>query len=147
MDPLTIALIGSSALGGLAQGQAQAQGAKQSRRQQGLTEGQSAVGLQSYLDTLPLRDRAAYLISQRLGVSPQAFQASPYAPDQFRDPSAGAMQQMQQANAAYTPGAGGLDPSVAQELLRRLGYGATAEPKRENFFHRAGARDSALEVR
>lgn len=74
-------------------------------------------------DVAPLRDRAAYMLSARLGESPTAYQgASLSSPGQQ-----GGINQnvMKGFNDMYQPWMGGTKPGVdiRQNILRSLGYG------------------------
>ncbi len=144
-----------SALGGWAQGQGmkeqaraqerQAQlAARQNWQQMGINErqfgqnanlqrsqyldqrGVGAADLQKRLAALPMADRALYMMNQRAGQTPGAYQARDYT----RGGMPGAGQAMggyapvlaaQQASAAaYRPGAGGMDAGPLQAAMARL---------------------------
>lgn len=96
------------------------------QRSQQDAEGQQAMGVQSYLNSAPLRDRILYLLQSRLGQSPGAFKPQ----DMFNpgpnttNPSLGGIDPtaMAAANAAYQPGMGGANTGVAQTYEGILGY-------------------------
>jgi len=132
MDPAVIAALigaGVNLFGGITSGVAKAADAKEQQRefnlQYGLTSGQSAMGAQRSIDSAPLRDKAAYLMSQRMGWTPQAFQPhSMYMPGSPTTPQFGGIPSSNwaQANANYTPGAGGVTTGAQQEFLKRIGW-------------------------
>jgi hypothetical protein len=144
-----------SALGGYAQGKAMSEQAKAQREQNQMQSRQNwqqmgmndrqfgqnanlqrsqyldqrAVGaadLQKRLAGVPMADRAMYMMTQRAGQTPGAFQARDYTRGGM--PGAGQAQggyapvlQAQQASAAqYTPGAGGMSAAPLQDAMARL---------------------------
>lgn len=98
-------LLAGNALGGLFSGlagaDAQNAATRENKRQFNI---QGAMAPTRALEGLPLRDRLLHVLLARFGNSPNTFT---------------------QAQAAYTPGAGGTAGSKAiyEEMLRRMGYG------------------------
>lgn len=81
-----------------------------------------ALDTARHLDAAPMRDRAMYLMSQRLGMNPTAFHGETLT--QQGSPGGIDPAQMAAANNAYTPGAGGTGGSseVAKKILAGMGY-------------------------
>lgn len=98
-------------------------------RQAGSAEGDQAVNTQRQLDMAPLRDRLLHTMRLRAGLAPQAMQAhdifNPGISAQV--PQLGGIDRgaLQQGMAGYTPGAGGVNTQVMQQLIQRLGYDPT----------------------
>lgn len=87
-----------------------------------------AAALSAKLATLPLADRAAFLLSQRL--TPGVMSGQNFQPHDIFNPGASAetpqynMQNqgaLATANAGYRPGQGGFDPGVLKQALANLG--------------------------
>lgn len=73
-----------------------------------------AATLSRQLGLNPMRDQAAFMLRNRMGQPSQRFQ--------FGQSDGGIDQTaLNQQNAGYTQGAGGLDPRVMQTILARLG--------------------------
>jgi|SRR5712664_977627 len=110
IDPITGAIVGANALGGLfsglSQGSAAKQGVQEQRREFNIG---SAAGPTRGLETLPLRDRLLFLLNARFGPHPTTNT---------------------DAQNAYTAGAGGTANSQAiyEEMLRRMGYSSGGQP-------------------
>jgi hypothetical protein len=88
-----------------------------------VTEGQSAITAAGVLDKLPARDRASYLMSQRLGQTEGNFQPGGL----FRgDGVQGSVDEgkIAEANNNYRPGMGNTSTqdSVLRAYLKKLGY-------------------------
>lgn len=125
------ATLGAGALQGIGQGlagQAQAKASTNATNDNSkVSLGQSAMQTQRGLDSAPIRDRAMYLLQQRLGMTPQTFQPH----DIYNQSTSAATpqyggynpQQMAQAQAAYTPGAGNVNTAVADQYMNKIGYG------------------------
>jgi hypothetical protein len=88
---------------------------------------EQAPGLQRDIESAPIRDKAMYLLTQRMGMQPESF-----TPHDIFNPSYGSGPAklggyddalLSQQNAAYTPGAGGVTTDLQKELLKKLGYG------------------------
>jgi hypothetical protein len=85
-----------------------------------------ASAVQNQLNLNPMRDRAAYMLQQRAGAMPAAFQPRDFTKGTM--PGSGAatggmgsvMNQMQTAAGQYKAGAGGMDPSALQAQLAGL---------------------------
>ena len=87
--------------------------------------GQSAIGVQNALNLAPMRDRALYMLQQRAGAMPAAFQARDFT----RGGVAGSGQATggygsvlaagQQAAGNYRGGMGGYDTTAMREALAR----------------------------
>lgn len=98
-------LLGGNALsglfGGLSQADAQRAATKEQARQFNIS---GAMTPTRALEGLPLRDRLLHVLLSRFGNAPNTYA---------------------QAQASYTPGAGGTARSKAvyEEMLRRMGYG------------------------
>lgn len=122
------------AIGGVLQGigsgitgQAQAkQQKKQTDNDWKLQSGAEASKLQHEQDTAPLRDRAMYLLQQRLGQTPSTFaphdlynQSTSSATPQYGGYNQSALAQ---ANQAYQPGMGGVNTAVNQQAIGGIGY-------------------------
>lgn len=94
-------------------------------RTQGLTEGQTAVGLQKDIEKLPMRDRLYYNLSARMGlpVDQLSYNTGSFSPVTSHSADPGKL--WNQAQAGYTPGAGGVDLTgkVQNQLMGSLGYG------------------------
>lgn len=127
-----------------AQRQAQQQGLGQNYQQMGLQDRQfgqtsnmnrqqqldqrmaSASGVQEQLNRNPLRDRAMYMMQQRIGMVPGAVQPRDFTRGTM--PGAGeasggyapVLNQMQTAAGQYRAGMGGMDPSAMQAQLAGL---------------------------
>jgi hypothetical protein len=91
---------------------------------------EQAPGLQRDIESAPIRDKAMYLLSQRMGMQPQSF-----VPHDIFNPSYGSgpaqlggydQDALNQQNAAYKPGAGGVTTDLQKALLKKLGYGQPA---------------------
>jgi hypothetical protein len=88
---------------------------------------EQAPGLQRDIESAPIRDKAMYLLTQRMGMQPESF-----TPHDIFNPSYGFGPaklggyddtELSRQNAAYTPGAGGVKTDLQKELLKKLGYG------------------------
>lgn len=136
MDPTTGALIlgGISSIGGLLQGK---QAQKMSEQQIGLEEllGMRGLDIQGasvgnqlrrQMESMPLRDRLLYQLNARMGQSPQRFNPSGLFQNAAQGANTGGIDfnALNQASAAYTPGAGGTRPDLAASMLGKLGYDA-----------------------
>jgi hypothetical protein len=89
----------------------------------------NAPGLQRQIEAAPMRDRAMYMLAQRMGMPQSDF--SPR--DIFNPGGTGSLggfdqNQINTANAAYTPGAGGTDPTILKQILQKMGYGQPPIP-------------------
>jgi hypothetical protein len=89
----------------------------------GLQSGGAAISAEHALDSAPLRDRVLYKLQQILGQTPSQFKPH----DIFN--GGGVPQQggydtgkLQAADAAYKPGAGGVNTAMIQKFLASLGY-------------------------
>lgn len=117
-------------IGGGITGQAQAkQQKKQTDNDWKLQSGAEASQLQHEQDSAPLRDRAMYLLQQRLGQTPSQFkphdiynQSTSSATPQYGGYDQNALAQ---ANQAYQPGMGGVNTAVNQQAIAGIGYGNT----------------------
>jgi hypothetical protein len=86
----------------------------------------AASGVQEQLNRNPLRDRAMFMMQQRAGMTPGAFQPRDFTRGTM--PGAGAptggmaplLTQMQTAAGQYQPGMGGMDPSALRAQLAGL---------------------------
>jgi hypothetical protein len=100
-------------------------------RGQGLTEGQTAVGLERQIDSAPLRDELMFALKARAGLSPRAsrpndmFNPGPggYNPSAQGQPGGIDLDQLAAKRAGYKHGQGGVTTDVAQALMDKLGYG------------------------
>lgn len=116
--------------GGLGQGQlsqtAQQEQYVLNKRQLADSEAELADQLTQQSQLNPLRDQAIYNMSNLLGASPAAFNPTNYAaPTNTGAQGSGGvnLNAVANANAAYTPGAGGVTGNTQQMILNRLGYG------------------------
>lgn len=116
--------------GGALQGYGQGKIAEADRKWETDKYGMDNAGaVQKQIEMSPLRDRAMYMLSQRMGLPQGSF-----SPKDIFNPggtgSQGGYDQnaLNTANAGYTPGAGGVDPSVNQRILEKMGYG---KPKQQ----------------
>jgi hypothetical protein len=147
--PLGWATLGANVLGGLFGGSAKAKQFKEELRQRNLdrqmrerelendrykydrtqsqSEGNDALGVSRSLDSAPFRDRAAYLLGNRMMQMPGSFRPG----DSMSPGSIGGVDRgaMADANARYTQGAGGMGggEAVAQAFLDKLGYGQNGQ--------------------
>lgn len=82
----------------------------------------SAMGIAQKLATAPIRDRATYLMGQRLGMNPATFHGETLT--QHGNPGGVDPTAMAAANDAYKPGAGGTGPSndILKKMLQGMGY-------------------------
>lgn len=131
VDPVTIAATAGSALSSIFGGDQGMSGNVQKHlAREGLNKqgAQLAQQLSTKLATLPLADRAAYLLSQRL--TPGVMGSSEFTPHDLFNPGASAAtpsyagpsaSALSDANAAYKPGMGGFDPGVLRQALANLG--------------------------
>ena len=133
----------ANALGGLFGGRAKDKESKRQAALQGrqldMEAGDRAIGVQRGLDMTPIRDRIMFMLQNRLGQSPGQFRPA----DVFNMGSgvqAGPVQlggvnldDLAQQNAGYKPGMGGANSSVAQQVLRKLGYGGQAPNRPANW--------------
>jgi hypothetical protein len=94
----------------------------------GLQAGNAATGAQRQLDASPMRDRVMYKLQQVLGQTPGDFKPH----DIFN--GGGVAQRggydtgkLQAADAAYKPGAGGVNTDVIKKFLASLGYPAPSD--------------------
>lgn len=136
--PIGWGMLGADVLGGLFGGMSQgnqfAQEMEERRRDrqqrqmefertQGQSEGNDAVKLARSLDSAPMRDRASFLMAQRLGQTPGNFAPG----DMFNRGSYGRVDRdaLAKANAGYQPGMGGTGggEAVIKAFLNKLGYG------------------------
>lgn len=104
LSAIEIALLGGNVLGGLFSGLSQSSAQnKQTEEQARQFNIQGAMSPTRALEGLPLRDRLLHIMLQRFGNRPNTYA---------------------QAQASYTPGAGGTARSkgVYEEMLRRMGY-------------------------
>lgn len=120
--------LGGSALQGYGQGKIAEADRKWETSKFGM---ENAPGVQRQIEMSPMRDRAMYMLSQRMGAPMQTF--SPR--DIFNPGGAGTQGGYDQnalnaANARYKPGAGGVDPSVLQAILKKMGYGQPTQAVR-----------------
>lgn len=128
------AKLGIDTVGGVAGGAADAKASEAALKEKqrefdqayGLQAGDAAVGAQKQLDSAPLRDRVMYQLQNVLGQTPQAFKPH----DVFNGggvPQQGGydMPKLATANAAYTPGAGGVNTEMIKKFLASLGYPVT----------------------
>lgn len=121
--------IGGSAAQGYANYSQNAQQLKQQadefNKTYGLQQANTEAGLQSQLNRAPLADKGQYLALN--AAPPTPFHPRDYTQglDQLRQPvSGGAAAQLAanaQAASNYAPGAGGVDTTTLQALLKRLG--------------------------
>lgn len=97
-------------------------------RGQVIPEGDAAMGAERSIESAPMRDKAMYLLTQRMGMQPQNFQ-----PHDIFNPSYGSgpanlggydQNELNRQNSAYTAGAGGVKTDIQKALLQKLGYGA-----------------------
>lgn len=143
--PLGWATLGANVLGGIFGGSSKAKQFKEELRQRNLdrqergldreqdrykydrsqqqSEGQDAVSMSRSLDNAPFRDRAAFMLGNRMMQVPGKF-----SPGNSMAPgSIGGLDRdaLAKANAGYQPGQGGMGGSEAtmQALLGKLGYG------------------------
>lgn len=128
VDPLTIAAAGGSALSSIfgQQGPTTVEKnlARESQNKQGAP---IAAKLSTMLATMPLADRAAFLLSSRL--SPGVMSSTGFQPHDLFNPSGNSaptynapnQAALAAANQGYTSGAGGFDPHVIQQALAHLG--------------------------
>ena len=125
VDPLAIAGAAGSVLSSVfgdkgMSGNVQKHLARESLNKQGAPLAQQ---LSTKLAELPLSDRAAYLLSQRLAAPQGQFQAHDiYNPGaSAAAPSYATGPDLNAANAAYKPGMGCFDPGVLKQALANLG--------------------------
>lgn len=96
------------------------------QRAQNQSEAAQAMGIQRALATLPLQDRAAYLLNARLGMTPSSFNPRDLLNNPNGPTSGGGYNQadLASANSAYTSGAGGIlgNQTALLAMLRQMGY-------------------------
>jgi hypothetical protein len=106
-------------------------------RSQTQSEGQDAVGLSRSLDNAPFRDRAAFMLGNRMMQMPGGFNpGNSMAPGSIGGVDRDALAS---ANAGYQHGMGGMGGSelTMQALLKRLGYGnSNTAWDRQNYWKR-----------
>lgn len=130
-DALILATLGSGALqGAMGAGGARGQIKEQKRefnKNYGLRSGGTAYNLAQSLDTLPMRDRAAYLLQARMGFTPSAFHPTDMFNPSSQPPSQGGIDMNQFAKMAgqYQPGMGGLNRQgeIGNQFMHNLDYG------------------------
>jgi hypothetical protein len=137
MNPVTAALLlgGANFLGGLFGGAAQGKMAKQElalkaelgRRQLGQNETQMAPGITHSLENSGLRDKTLAMLSNRAGMTPQAFRPTDIlnpSSNPSMTPQMGGIDfsQLGQMNSGYKPGDGGVNPDMYRAMLARLGF-------------------------
>ena len=123
------AIVGAETAGGLLGGinQGKANKAELGERKREFDISQAGAPTRA-LESLPLRDRLLHILLSRFGNHPTTYA---------------------DAQASYTPGAGGTEQSKAiyEETLRRMGYGAQLQPSmaqrmgRQPFSHYTGPGD------
>ena len=96
-------------------------------REMVIPEGEAAMGAQRSMEMSPMRDKALYLLTQRMGMQPQSF-----VPHDIYNPSYGSgapqlggydQNKLNAQNEAYKPGMGGTNTDIQKMLLQKLGYG------------------------
>ncbi len=89
--------------------------------------------LRRQMETNPLRDRVLFGLQNRAGMTPGRFNPK----DMFNPNNKGPISQggidfsaLKQANDQFTPGAGGVNPEILQQMLGKMGFGPNATPAR-----------------
>lgn len=126
-------MLGLNIAGGLAGAYSQYKGGQQQhadsqaqldeqKREFDATKLQGAPALARTLDASPMRDRAIYLMTQRLGMNPRQFHGETLT--QGGSPGGIDPAAMAKANNSYTPGAGGTGASdeIIKKILSGMGY-------------------------
>lgn len=124
-----VAQAGADIAGGVLQGQSQAAQLKaqgqQFNRTQGLTEANDAAGMQRQQAASPLRDQALYMLKQRMGMPTQQFKPHDIYNQSYGSGPAqmGGIDQnaLNQKNAQYTPGAGGVNQALYAAYIKKYG--------------------------
>lgn len=129
IDPLSAVAAGGQALSSIFGQQGPTQVDKNLSREGLNKQGAPiAADLSRKLALMPLADRAAFLISQRL--QPGVMSGQNFQPHDIFNPGASAATPqysginqgaLAEANKGYTSGAGGFDPHVIQQALANLG--------------------------
>lgn len=131
-DVISLLLGGAGGLfSGLSQGAAQSTAQKEgydlSKLQLATQQAALADQVSRQSQTNPLRDQAIFNLKNSLSMGPKTYNPTSYltptntsanGPAGPLDPSA-----ITKANAAYTPGAGGVTNTTQQQILNALGYG------------------------
>jgi hypothetical protein len=90
----------------------------------GVSSGQSAVGAGRQLDSAPLRDQTMYKLKQFLSQTPAQFKPHDiFNGGGVAQPGGYDVPKLQAADAAYTPGAGGVNTDILKKFLASIGYG------------------------
>jgi hypothetical protein len=129
VDPLAVAGAAGGALQGIF-GQQGPTNVEKHLAREGLNKQGAPIAatLSAKLATMPLADRAAFLLAQRL--TPGVMSTQSFQPHDIFNPGASAatpqynMQNqgaLATANAGYQPGQGGFSPDVIQQALANLG--------------------------
>lgn len=124
VDPLAIAGAAGSVLSSAFGDKGMSGNVQKHLAREGLNQSAAPIAarLSTQLATLPLADRAAYLLAQRMGAPQGQFQAHDiYNPGASAAvPSYRTAPDLNAANAAYKPGMGGFDPGVLRQALASL---------------------------
>lgn len=135
IDPVTGAMLASTAvnaLSGFFGGKAKtkqeeldrAQRTAEFNRTQGQSEGRDAVGYERQMGSSGMRDQIQHMLMARMGAPPQPFVPRVQGGQGGAAFARQSAQPMQAAAAGYTPGAGGVQTDVMQQVMQRMGYGA-----------------------